>query len=194
MTMADEASTTGQVVTERGAAEPPSPTALLRNGGEDAKARIDVVAETLAAHGFDVRAPDWEESRRLKAMGLVVCLDVYEDHDTCEVVAEIIVTTPGRPERGQVRVSNDGAPDEGMRLRGGPQPRHRGHRRHDRHHPGRGHRGRLCPARGTGHGRRHGAGKRLMGRVSIAREPATGGRAIARVNGTVPRLAVAAGR
>jgi hypothetical protein len=178
--MADEASTAGQVVTERGAAEPPPPAALTRKCDEDAKAQMDVVAETLTAHGFDVRGPDWEDSRllkvmglrdttceitvedsgfvtweyrpgagdcidpdkitgrvmhlltsgerprwhgraapgaglkglvgcRLKAMGLRVCLDVYEDHDTYDVVAEIIVTNPGRPERGQVRVSDDGA-------------------------------------------------------------------------------------
>ncbi|HCU95938.1 MAG TPA: hypothetical protein DHU96_25755 [Actinobacteria bacterium] len=180
--MADEASTAGQVVTERGAAEPPPPAALIRKCDEDAKAQMDVVAETLTAHGFDVLGPDWEDSRllrvrglrdttceitvedsgfatweyrpgagdgidpdkitgrvmrlltdagwerpcwqgragpgaglkglvgcRLKAMGLGVCLDVYEDHDTYEVVAGIIVTNPGRPERGQVRVSDDGA-------------------------------------------------------------------------------------
>jgi hypothetical protein len=217
--MADEASTAGQALTERGAAEPPPPAALTRKCDEDTKAQMDVVAETLTAHGFDVRGPDWEDSRllkvmglrdatceitvedsgfltweyhpgagdgidpdkitgrvmrlltsgerprwhgraapgaglkglvgcRLKTMGLVlqgqlgpvaregpghggdwptvgtassqvadgcvpvvlgVCLDVYEDHDTYEVVAEIIVTNPGRPERGQVRVSDDGA-------------------------------------------------------------------------------------
>lgn len=181
--MADAASTTGQVVTERGAAELPPPAALVHRSGGGGKAPVDVVAEVLIAHGFDVRGPEWEDSRRLKVMGLhdatceitvqdsgfvtweygpssvdgtepdkiasrvmrlltgasaelspcrrpraasaaglkslvgcrlkalgmAVCLDVYEDHDTYEVVAEIIVTNPARPERGQVRVSDDGA-------------------------------------------------------------------------------------
>jgi hypothetical protein len=182
-TMADQASTIGQVVTECAAAGPPPPAALACKRDEDVQAQVVVVAETLTAHGFDVRGPDWEDSRllkvmglrdvtceitvedsglvtweyfpraadgtdpdkiasrvqclltgtgaelppwrrpraapaaglkglvggRLKAMGMAVCLDVYEDHDTYEVVAEIIVTNPARPERGQVRVSDDGA-------------------------------------------------------------------------------------
>jgi len=45
----------------------------------------------------------------LKGRGLAVCLDVYEDHVAYEVAAEIVVTNPVRPERGQVRVTDDGA-------------------------------------------------------------------------------------
>lgn len=47
--------------------------------------------------------------RRLMARGLAVCLEVYEDHLTYEVSAEISVTHPGYPERGRVHVADDGA-------------------------------------------------------------------------------------
>ncbi len=137
------------------------------------------VAEKLAARGFGVRSPDWEESRRLTitsaerarceltvedggsvrwdyrprtgrgtdpaemtglvlrvlgaagageprtrarpgvslkgvvgralaARGLKVGMEVYEDPDFYDVGAEIVVINPARPERGQVRVSDDG--------------------------------------------------------------------------------------
>jgi hypothetical protein len=67
------------------------------------------VAAKLAAHGFHVRGPDWEDGRRLKAKGLEVCLEVYEDHVAYEVAAEIVVTNPVRPDRGRVHVTDDGA-------------------------------------------------------------------------------------
>jgi hypothetical protein len=45
----------------------------------------------------------------LKAAGLDVGLDVYEDLDSYEVTAEIVVTNPGKPERGEIRISDEGA-------------------------------------------------------------------------------------
>jgi hypothetical protein len=47
--------------------------------------------------------------RRLEARGMAVCLEVYEDQVAYEVAAEISVTNPGRPERGRVHVTDDGA-------------------------------------------------------------------------------------
>ena len=70
--MADEASTMGQVVKER--------AALACRHDEDGIAQIDVIVETLTAHGFDVRGPDCEESQRLKVMGL--------RDATCEITVE----------------------------------------------------------------------------------------------------------
>lgn len=146
--------------------------------GDPGKA-MRAVAEKLAARGFGVRSPDWEESRRLTitsaerarceltvedggsvrwdyrpsrgggtdpaemtgqvlrvlgaadtgeprtkarpgvslkgvvgralaAHGLKVGMEVYEDPDFYDVGAEIVVINPARPERGQVRVSDDG--------------------------------------------------------------------------------------
>jgi hypothetical protein len=137
------------------------------------------VAEKLAARGFAVRFPEWEESRRLTitsakgacceltveddgsvrwdyrprsggstapaeltgqvlrvlgaadtgepqprarpgislkgvvgraltARGLTVGLEIYEDPHFYDVGAEIVVTNPAQPERGQVRVTDDG--------------------------------------------------------------------------------------
>jgi hypothetical protein len=137
------------------------------------------VAEKLAARGFGVRSPEWEESRRLTitgagrarceltvedggsvrwdyrpgsgpgtdpaemtalvlrvlgaagageprtrarpgvslkgvvgralaARGLKVGMQVFEDPDFYAVSAEIVVSSPARPERGQVSVSDDG--------------------------------------------------------------------------------------
>jgi hypothetical protein len=45
--------------------------------------------------------------RELRAKGLDVDLDVYADHASFEVVAEIVVTNPAHPERGQVRVGGE---------------------------------------------------------------------------------------
>jgi hypothetical protein len=146
---------------------------------DDPGKAMSAVAEKLAACGFGVRSPEWEESRRLTitsaerarceltvedggsvrwdyrpssgggndpaqmtgqvlrvlgaadtgeprpsarrgvslkgvvgralaARGLKVGLAVYEDPDFYDVGAEIVVTNPARPERGQVRVSDDG--------------------------------------------------------------------------------------
>jgi hypothetical protein len=137
------------------------------------------VAEKLAARGFGVRSPEWEESRRLTitgagrarceltvedggsvrwdyrpgsgrgtdpaemtalvlrvlgaagageprtrarpgvslkgvvgralaARGLKVGMEVFEDPDFYAVSAEVVVSNPARPERGQVSVSDDG--------------------------------------------------------------------------------------
>jgi len=147
---------------------------------DDPGKAMRAVAEKLAAHGFGVRSPEWEESRRLTitnaesarceltvedggsvrwdyrprggratdpaemtalvtrvlgaidtggeagtrarpgvslkgvvggaldARGLKVGMAVYEDPVFYDVSAEIVVTNPARPERGQVRVSDDG--------------------------------------------------------------------------------------
>jgi hypothetical protein len=148
-------------------------------GGPGAAMRA--VADRLAAHGFDVRGPDWEEGRRLtitnlpgitcevtvedngfvtweywrgaskgtdpdrlaglamhlltadraglarqgtgtrdvraglqgiigrelEANGLAVDLEVYADHVSFEVAAEIVVTNPAHPERGRVRIGDE---------------------------------------------------------------------------------------
>jgi hypothetical protein len=46
--------------------------------------------------------------RELKAAGFDVDLDVCEDLDAYEVRAEIVVMNPGKPERGEIRISDDG--------------------------------------------------------------------------------------
>jgi hypothetical protein len=46
--------------------------------------------------------------RRLREQGLAVSLEVYEDHVTLDVAAEVSVTNPGRPERGRVLISDEG--------------------------------------------------------------------------------------
>jgi hypothetical protein len=46
--------------------------------------------------------------RALAAHGLKVGMEVYEDPDCYDVGAAIVVTNPALPERGQVRVSDDG--------------------------------------------------------------------------------------
>lgn len=43
--------------------------------------------------------------RDLRARGLKPVLEVYEDHDA---VVEVVVTNPARPERGLVRIADDG--------------------------------------------------------------------------------------
>jgi hypothetical protein len=45
--------------------------------------------------------------RELEAKGLAVGLDVYADHVAFEVAAELVVTNPAHPERGQVRVGDE---------------------------------------------------------------------------------------
>src|SRR6266542_440786 len=45
--------------------------------------------------------------RELKAKGLDVDLDIYADHASLEVIAEIVVTNPAQPERGRVRIGDE---------------------------------------------------------------------------------------
>jgi hypothetical protein len=45
--------------------------------------------------------------REMNALGLKVCLDVIEDHDYYSVTAEVVVGNPVKPERGEVRLSDD---------------------------------------------------------------------------------------
>lgn len=45
--------------------------------------------------------------RQLRAGGMDVSLDVYTDQVCFEVTAEIVVSNPARPDRGQVRVGGD---------------------------------------------------------------------------------------
>jgi hypothetical protein len=47
--------------------------------------------------------------RALDARGLDVRLLVYEDLISYDVAAEVVVTNPARPDRGHVRLSDDGA-------------------------------------------------------------------------------------
>ena len=46
--------------------------------------------------------------RELKARGLDVGLEVYEDEDYFDVAAEIVITVPGSQDGAQVRVTDDG--------------------------------------------------------------------------------------
>jgi hypothetical protein len=46
--------------------------------------------------------------RELMARGLAVGLAVYEDEDYFDVLAEIVITTPGSQDGAEVRVSDDG--------------------------------------------------------------------------------------
>ena len=48
--------------------------------------------------------------REMNALGLKVCLDVIEDHDYYSVTAEVVVGNPVKPERGEVRLSDDTGP------------------------------------------------------------------------------------
>jgi len=45
--------------------------------------------------------------RELKAKGLDVGLDIYADHASFEVIAEIVVTNPAQPGRGRVRIGGE---------------------------------------------------------------------------------------
>jgi hypothetical protein len=47
-------------------------------------------------------------ARRTNARGLKADLDVYEDRELYDVVAEVVLTNPAKPERGVVRVTDDG--------------------------------------------------------------------------------------
>jgi hypothetical protein len=44
----------------------------------------------------------------MKARGLRADMDVIEDHASYQVFADVIVTNPGRPERGKVHIGDDG--------------------------------------------------------------------------------------
>jgi hypothetical protein len=46
--------------------------------------------------------------RALQAQGLDVSMNVYEDQDFYDVTVEIVAANPARPERGHVRVTDDG--------------------------------------------------------------------------------------
>jgi hypothetical protein len=47
-------------------------------------------------------------AREMNACGLKADLEIYEDHERYEVVAEVVLANPARPERGVVRVADDG--------------------------------------------------------------------------------------
>jgi hypothetical protein len=46
--------------------------------------------------------------RTLREYGFLVDLEISQDTDYCEVSADIVVTSPGRPERGKVYLSDNG--------------------------------------------------------------------------------------
>jgi len=83
--------------------------------------KIADLAATLLA-GRSVDCPRWDDTtlapdvpfkgivgRQLKASGLDVCLQVYEDQDFYDVLAEIVVTDPDARDYATVRVADDGA-------------------------------------------------------------------------------------
>jgi hypothetical protein len=48
-------------------------------------------------------------AREIKARGMDADMEVYEDELFYDVVAEVVLTNPAKPERGLVRVTDDGA-------------------------------------------------------------------------------------
>jgi hypothetical protein len=46
--------------------------------------------------------------RDMKARGLNVTLQTYEDHDEFRVLADVVITNPAKPQRGEVSISDDG--------------------------------------------------------------------------------------
>lgn len=47
-------------------------------------------------------------AREMRARGLQADLKVYEDHEEYDVVVEVVLTNPAKPERGLVRLTDDG--------------------------------------------------------------------------------------
>jgi hypothetical protein len=80
----------------------------------------DLAASLLAGRSVDCPRGDDRElpahvplkgivGRQLKASGLDVCLQVYEDQNFYDVLAEIVVTNPDARDDATVRVTDDGA-------------------------------------------------------------------------------------
>lgn len=88
-------------------------------GGSAEPAEISgVVRRVLDADKTPLAGPGTGPSRvdtlkgavacEMRARGLNADLDVYEDHERYDVVAEVVLTNPAKPERGVVRVTDDG--------------------------------------------------------------------------------------
>jgi hypothetical protein len=94
-------------VPQRGCeADPAMVTSLVINRLADDGQECYRTAAKPRVPGLPMRCVVGQE---LKAAGLDVGMNVYEDLVAYEVVAEIVVTNPGHRERGEIRISDDGA-------------------------------------------------------------------------------------
>jgi hypothetical protein len=61
------------------------------------------------AHPHQQATPASAVGRDMKARGMTVTLSVIEDDENYTVFADVIITNPARPERGKIRVEDNGS-------------------------------------------------------------------------------------